>query len=231
MKKPLFACVVILFMATACQRAKVSSSGGHITTADSVSSLERITQSIANGDAKTLASLTHYPLMRRYPLKNIENAQQMMAYFDIMFDDSIRNKLRHATINDWYEVGWRGCQFGNGMLWTTPDTLYAINYMSAKESRLLEELRTKEMNTLHTSMQSDGWTPYKCLQSISGDTVIRIDQHDDLYRMALYHAKNLHDTPNVCLTGDRDIQGRLASVTSRLRTSNRHTYLKTTTIR
>ena len=51
--------------------------------------LKRIMECIAKGDAKTLASLTSYPIRLRYPLKNIANKKHMIALFNTLFDKPI----------------------------------------------------------------------------------------------------------------------------------------------
>lgn len=51
---------------------------------------EEIVNCIVNGDKKKLASLCIYPIKRDYPQPDIENAKQMIAYFDTLFDRSYR---------------------------------------------------------------------------------------------------------------------------------------------
>lgn len=51
---------------------------------------EEIVNCIVKGNKKKLASLCIYPIKRDYPLPDIENAKQMIAYFDTLFDRSYR---------------------------------------------------------------------------------------------------------------------------------------------
>ena len=111
---------------------------------DTCNNIEAIMKCIADGDAKGLAKLTLYPLKRVYPLKDIENEEQMIAYFDVLFDDYVRKTMRNASVNDWHEYGWRGYLFKDGMLRTSPEWLYAVYYESAKEKSLYKKCPPKE---------------------------------------------------------------------------------------
>lgn len=74
-----------------------------------ISALKRLTQCIVDGDARQLASLVcSYPFSRQYPLRDIVNKKQMISYFDILFDDSIKNMLRRSSDNDWANGIWIG---------------------------------------------------------------------------------------------------------------------------
>ena len=173
--------------------------------------LKRIMESIAKGDAKTLASLTSYPIRLRYPLKNIANKKQMIAQFNTLFDKPYRNRLRRAKVEDWSEVGWRGFCFGNGELWVSSDTLYAVNYESDKFKAQRENLVKKEMKSLHASLQKGGWKPYKCYRDKTDGSIIRIDEKGEKYRLALFRKNSaLTGKPDVCSVGTLDIQGSMA---------------------
>lgn len=179
---------------------------------DTSSGFERIKQCIISGDARQFASLVSYPLPRRYPLKPIENKEQMIAYFDIMFDDSIKNILRYSTDDDWDDCGWRGYGFGTGELWVISGSVYAINYMSAKEKALYEKAIKQDIGSLHKSLQDKGWKPYRCFQDLKGKLTLRIDKNGEKYRLLMYHNRNrLSDIPDLCVYGTLDIQGSMAN--------------------
>lgn len=140
----------------------------------STKNIEAIMRSIANGDAKKLASLTAYPIMRPYPLEDIEDSAQIVAYFNTMFDAPIREKLRKATVDDWEAVGAKGYLFDNGSLWIH-DSLIAVNYVSKKEQQMINEGSKKEEATLHASLRGEGWKFMSCYLGEDG-TLFRLDQ-------------------------------------------------------
>lgn len=176
------------------------------------SGLARIRKCIVNGDARQLASLVcHYPFSRPYPLKDIENQKQMIAYFDILFDEHIKRMLRNSTDEDWNNGGWRGYYFNNGLIWASPDSLEAVNYMSAKEKVLYEKTIKKDMASLHPSLQKKGLRPLLCYQDQTDGSILRVDKDKEKYRLALYHkGTKLSGIPDVCVYGTMEIQGSMA---------------------
>lgn len=183
-----------------------------------INNIEPIMKSIIDGDVRTLAWLVAYPLSRAYPLKDIENGQQMAAYFDVLFDDSIKDKLRRSTVKDWSEYGWRGYSIFDGTLWVTPELLWAVYHRSKREKALLDSLERKEMSSLHPSLRGNGWQTVGCFGSAEEGMVVRIDSRgeqykDEQYRMSIYHkGSSFAGKPNVCLTGTIDVLGTIHDV-------------------
>ena len=67
-----------LVLITLCSCTKLSPIETRITN---------VSQAIINGDAPALAAMVSYPIDCSYPLRNIEDSTQFVAYFDILFDD------------------------------------------------------------------------------------------------------------------------------------------------
>lgn len=190
----------------------VSDDTEQIKNPEVVSALKRLTQCIVDGDARQLASLVcHYPFSRLYPLKDIENKKQMIAYFGIMFDENIKNMLRRSSDKDWGNGGWRGYCFDNGLIWASPDSLEAVNYMSAKEKALYERTVKKDIASIHPSLRNKDLRPICCYQDQSDDAILRIDEVNEKYRLTLYHqGTSLSSVPDVCVYGTMEIQGSMA---------------------
>lgn len=170
--------------------------------------IDEIIRCIVNNDAQDLAALTQYPICRKYPLKDIENAEQMITYFDTLFDDSIKTLLSQASTSDWEEVGWRGYMFRNGLLWVSDTGLISINYESNKEKALRKMLIEREKNSLGYNIKEVGWEPECCYKDMDNGSVIRIDKKEDCYRMSIYRLKE----QILCLYGIREIMGSLGNV-------------------
>ena len=179
--------------------------------------LLKIMLSIINKDKSALASEVDYPLYRIYPLKDIEDSVQMVEYFDVIFDDSIRNIIRNMTVESWDFHNYKGITFSHGeYIWTTEEgCISGINYYSERESALLEGLRKQEMSSLDKSLQGD-WYPLLCLRDIDDGTVFRVDGHYSEYadnygeeiRMAIYdEGKNLYGKPSRVLMGVYYLEG------------------------
>ena len=192
---------------------KVSGSTEHIET---------IMKSIANSDARTLASLTIFPIARRYPLHNIVDSSDMIKRFNQIFDQKFRDRMKSSKASDWHSYGWRGYSYGEeNSLWVY-DSLTFINYYSPQEKALYDQLVKKEMASLHESLRGNGWHPYCCFKDIIDGSIVRIDIHvrktmkneiihvsgDDKFRMSIYpKGNNLMGKPGLLLNGNVSIEG------------------------
>ena len=192
---------------------KVSGSTEHI---------ESIMKSIAYGDAKTLASLTIYPIERRYPLHNIVDSSDMIKRFNQIFDQKFRDKMKSSKASDWHSYGWRGYSYGeDNSLWVY-DSLTVINYYSPQEKALYDQLVKKEMASLHESLRDNNWRPFCCYMDMTDGSIVRVDirtskavkdeifyvKKDDKFRMSIYpQGSNLMGKPLLVLNGNVNIEG------------------------
>lgn len=175
--------------------------------------IQNIMNSIVKGDKQRFASLCRYPIERDYPLPDIENAEQMVEYFDTLFDRSYRRELAKETTDDKVNHGWRGYSLNKETLWIY-DSLYAVHYSSPKEKRKLNRLRNKEMQTLNTKMRGKGWKPYACYKDITDNAYIRIDAKGAYdFRLAIYNTGlKASDLPKTIKYGKlSDNWGRVSS--------------------
>ena len=192
---------------------KVSGSTEHI---------ESIMKSIAYGDAKTLASLTIFPIERRYPLRNIVDSSDMTKRFNQIFDQKFRDRMKSSKASDWHSYGWRGYSYGeDNSLWVY-DSLTVINYYSPQEKALYDQLVKKEMASLHESLRDNNWRPFCCYMDMTDGSIVRVDiraskavkdeifyvRRDDKFRMSIYpKGYNLMGKPLLVLNGDVNIEG------------------------
>ena len=181
-----------------------------------------IMKSIADGDAKTLASLTIYPIERRYPLHNIVDSSDMIKRFNQIFDQKFRDKMKSSKASDWHSYGWRGYSYGeDNSLWVY-DSLTVINYYSPQEKALYDQLVKKEMASLHESLRGNGWNPFCCYMDMTDESIVRVDiraskavmdeifhiNGNDKFRMSIYpKGSNLMGKPLLVLNGDVNIEG------------------------
>ena len=174
----------------------------------------KIAEAIIDGKAKDLAYMTEYPLHRDYPLKDIRNEDEMIAYFNTLFDATIKNKLRNATKEDWSSMGYRGFCFGDGTLWINEAfQLYSVNYMSAKEKALYQHKVKEDLETLLPSLREGGWTPYSCYMDTEDGSILRIDRVGEKYRLTVFHRGSSLRLPAKILYGKRNLEGSMANET------------------
>src|SRR6266487_541365 len=77
---------------------------------------------IKENKAIELSALTNYPLKRENPLPNIKSSDDFISHFEIIFDDSFKQKLSQFNDSDIFQhnglYGLVGGPFG-GEIWIT----------------------------------------------------------------------------------------------------------------
>lgn len=182
----------------------------------------KLAASMVNGDAPAFASVVDYPLARPYPLKPVRDSVEMVDYFPVMVDDSIRNVVSRATRADWSLLGWRGWTLDGGQYLWVEDKLYSYPYLSEAELGLLKLVRRRDMATLPPDLRRD-WKPVMCFVSDSGKEVFRIDERGDsgLYRLLVYDTpKHLNGNPAMNLEGRMRQEGTMQNRIFTFRGSN-----------
>lgn len=148
------------------------------------SPIARLAKAIEDGDAETVATFVCYPLERDSPLPPIENEEQFVAYFPVLFDDAFRQEMREGRFSrDWEEVGCRGVMYRNGALWVDATLerggkINCVNYQSAGEKQLREALIEEERATLPS-----GFTglcdPVFCFETDDREIAGRVDREEN----------------------------------------------------
>ncbi|MBR4913237.1 MAG: hypothetical protein IKZ54_10425 [Bacteroidales bacterium] len=182
---------------------------------------QMILDAIANGDKQLFAKMVSYPLYRQYPLHDVENEQQMVRYFDTLFDKQFRQQIAKLDSNSWDNVGWRGWMILDGEIWDV-DPRIVVNYSSPLEQRYAEYLKKKDMARLHSSLRGN-WEPYCCF-SIGGSACpifdfafarVDVSRNNDSvrepdYRVAMYKkGMTASEEPSFVLFGKRTIEGSM----------------------
>lgn len=168
---------------------------------------------IINDSPSEFAAAVSYPIDRPYPLKTIKDSLQMVDYYPVMIDDSIKKKVVDSPDSLWHS-NWRGWTIDNGAyIWIDEGKIYAVNYVSRRENQLLDSLRNVEISTLFPEMR-DGWTPVSCIIDIENKAIFRIDveKADSLqrFRLAGYHiGSDLHGRPSLMLYGQLYTEGSM----------------------
>lgn len=175
-----------------------------------------VAEAIIDDSPQKLAAATSFPIERPYPIPNIMDSSQLVSYYPVLIDDSLKNTIRSSADSLWHSEGWRGWTLNEkALLWIDEGTLYAIDYVSKKEHHLLDSLRHEEIATLEPNMQG-GWIPVACMVDTVGGAVFRIDTDTlistNAYRIAGYSRDaELSGTPTILLYGDLELEGTINS--------------------
>ena len=176
----------------------------------------RVVEAVKNRDISEFASLCRYPIIREYPLKDIRDSVEMMRKFQVIFDDSLINKISQTTPDDWEEYGWRGLTFGRGEFLWLDENVYAITYQSAKEKTELEKLTDRDLKSLPSDL-SKGWKPEFCFLDTVSSKVYRIDikenqdsEEEEKIRVIIADLQNINDfTSWEIIDGIKKIEGTM----------------------
>lgn len=164
-------------------------------------------RSLAEGDAPGFAALCVYPIVRPYPLKNIEDSLAMVDYFPILVDATLRDRMKNGKLDEWSNYGWRGWSIGDDRPIWFDEGVQFIDYQSPAESGLRKLLAREELNTLAPAYR-DGWTPVMTLIQTDGRSVIRIDAKGDEYRMMTFdNTVDVSGKPSMFLLGSLREEG------------------------
>lgn len=172
-----------------------------------VTNITKVMQSIIDGNSDALASVTSFPIWRPYPERQITNATDLKAVFNILFDDSIRQDLKHYSVKDWEQMGWRGYMLNDGQYFWTDDNgmLSAINYESTNLKEYRNTLTEEESQSLDESNQ---WCTIDCLLSLDGTTFLRLEKNEDkVQRLHVFTHDKEESKQHMVFNGTMELQG------------------------
>lgn len=169
--------------------------------------LTLVMKTIADGDAEGFASICVYPVRRPYPLKDITDSIAMTDYFPVMIDDSIRNMMQGASLDDWESYGWRGWSITEGTpVWYDEGVQY-VDYTSEAERGLRRLLAREEIESLSPEFRDD-WNPVMTLISSDRQKLYRIDSKGDEMRLMGFEAPfRVNGKPSVMMMGKKTSEG------------------------
>jgi len=168
---------------------------------------------VRNNDKDAIIKQIKYPLIRRHPLPDVNDAKEMSDRFNEIFDDSLINEIKNSSIElDWHGVGWRGITLNAGTVWIDYDgTVYGIP-LSEEEEKIREKIIMKDRETLYPPLREfvEPMAVYK-----SSSCIIRIDKiGDNNYRAAFWKKNREYSNPPefILENGSIELQGSIGDV-------------------
>lgn len=160
-------------------------------------------------DKAAIASHIRYPLKREYPIADIDSEAEFINRFEQIFDEKLVATIASSNIDtDWAKVGWRGIMLGSGIVWVdTEGKIIGINYQTAKEQLLAQNLIAADKQMLHSSINS---FVEPILDWQTAKYRIRVDDlGDNNYRYASWSIdKKPSDKPDIVIVnGDIKFEG------------------------
>lgn len=217
-----FTALLAVLISPACSsntKRNTDSNYSQIMSSDSIPQvIKEIVTAINENDPELFAKEISYPLQRPYPLKDIQDMEQMKAYYTVVVDDSLRHVILSSKPDDWEQYGWRGYSLKDGSYLWVDDAIYSITYVSQKEKNMIDSLTLVELNSLPEDVTKGGWIPVLTLLSEENGQVYRIDkctstsdQDNPEYHLSVYDfnsdPKNLLKLPALMLNGKLQSEG------------------------
>ncbi|MCI5979121.1 MAG: hypothetical protein MRZ32_09460 [Bacteroidales bacterium] len=174
--------------------------------------IQNLVRAVAKNDTLSFAAAVSYPLQRPYPLRDIATDSAMRTYYGVLMDDSLRNVIIDNPGKSWVDCGWRGWSAGDGNYIWFDGGIYAIPYMSKRETAMRDSLVRVEMASLYKPMRR-GWQPVACYRGVGNDSVFRIDMRQPAnkapqFRLAAYASPaGLRNRPAAEYLGYRTVDG------------------------
>ena len=175
----------------------ITAAAQNSVSSSAIKNFHRIVALIQDDSVKTLATLVDYPLARQNPLPDIKSPQQFIKYYPVLIDASFKQKLLSFKDSDiFYSEG--NYAIGNGEMWMDGSgKISAINYSSAKEQKLKQEITQRTQQKMYPGINN--WiSNVKVLKS--DKFLIRIDKTAKGLRYVSWHkGENMSDKPDLIL--------------------------------
>jgi hypothetical protein len=181
-----------------------------LITSSVIRSFRTIASLIRAADKHSLSKLIDYPLARKNPLPKIENQNQFLSRFDLLFDRAFYDKFRQYDDSCiFYHNGYYGLVGGSfhGDIWISHEgKIIAINHESAMELSTRKHLEDSIKATMHESVRD--WET----NIFFGQTrkyLIRVDETSRGLRYSSWQAgQHMSDKPSLVLyDGEEEPQG------------------------
>lgn len=130
---------------------------------------------VKNRKVEKIATRIRYPLNRNYPLPDILNENQFIAYYDTLFDEKLKETILSSGEKErWKNMGGKGIKLNEGILWLDHNFyITSINYHSDIERKEYLKLLEIDKQSVHPSIH-DFLKPVMIIKTKS--SIIRIDK-------------------------------------------------------
>jgi hypothetical protein len=185
-------CAVFLFVSSSSFAQQISDE----FKADEVAAI-KFQQALKSDDKKAVANLIYYPLEREYPLSPIKTPEDFIAHWDEYFDTNIIKDIITAKPE---QIGWRGVQLVNGLVWFKDAKVFKIQYRTSEFEKIFGEAKEKEGQSINS--EARGYTTL-LLSCQTKSKHIRVQKHNDVIRYFVWKkGESLTEKPELNLVGD-----------------------------
>ena len=172
--------------------------------------VQKYKKAVKTNNPEIIAEYVSYPYSRPNPIPNIDNKEEFVEQYSMLFDGELRQQIVNSSISDWDTVGWRGIMFDNGLLWLdTQGKLIAINKSSKEDKEYIAKWYEKDKASLYPSLRDYDTNVYIFETPQWKGRIDSMKTDTDDYRLALWRkADDMSDKPEVVIEdGTVDFSG------------------------
>ena len=116
--------------------------------------VQKFKDAVKTDNPKIIAEYIEYPYVRKNPLPAIENKEDFINNYEMLFDDELKQAINDSKLEDWDDVGWHGIMLYRGMLWLSEDgKLKATNYYTDKAKEFIAKWYENDEKTIYEPLQ------------------------------------------------------------------------------
>lgn len=167
--------------------------------------VQKFKDAVKTDNPKIIADYVQYPYAMKNPLPDIENKEDFINNYEMIFDDNLKQTINDSKIEDWDEGGWRGIMLYRGMLWLSEDgKLSATNYYTDKAKEYAAKWYENDEKTIYEPLQKydENIGIFKTDTKLIRIDKINTDEHyNSQYRLALWHKDSkMSDKPEILIS-------------------------------
>ena len=212
--------MLIASVASGCSNGADAGVNAALESCDSIpQEIKRLARCLDCRDSAAFSGMISYPLERPYPLHDILDSVEMMDYYHVMVDDSLRSAVAKSHPSEWSRTGWRGWTLRDGSYVWIDEKVYEVGYLSAVEKSRRDALVDLDKASLPEDMRGN-WLPENCMVDPEDGSVYRIDidtvadAGSPVYRLAIYkRGGNLRHHPADMRHGRKRSDGSAGELT------------------
>jgi hypothetical protein len=177
-----------------------------VTNENNIKFVKSFIDSVEKNDRQGLANNTEYPLGRGDSGVFINNKDDFIKNYDILFDTDFVKKISESNLDhDWDETEWQGIFFDDGSIWLNDEgKLVSVNHKTVAEKTYMDNLAKNDRQNVNESLRN--FLSNKMVLKTK-KYLIRIDAIDKTnFRYAAWSVdKDMSSKPDIIVTGGQQI--------------------------
>lgn len=177
-----------------------------------VSAVQNFIEAIKTDDPKIIADFVSFPFNLEPPLPNINDKQEFIEKYKLLFDANIKRLITGSHTQDWIQMGDKGIMFLSGLIWLDNNgKLVALHLTTPRQKQLANEIKKMDLQTLNPTVKEFKRNLYQFKTSKGAGRIDETDSDKHTsggYRFAFWNKdKDFSQKPDLVLNGSKIFDG------------------------